>query len=270
MRLFFILALGRSGTNFLASLLAQDPKTRVHHQPDAGDPKLLALRYAGGFDTVAEALLEERFARLLAEAEGRGAEIYGEVNSYLRYETTWLSKRFQPTLIYLVRDGRDFVRSAFTRTVYTPWEEQQSVVPKDEDPYAPQWGSMSRFQRLCWYWKHTNEMLARSHGRPVQLERLLQDYDYLSERVLVPTGVCISREQWSRAVSKPVNTSEQDRRMRLLRRWILRRPQDQKIPPIPRWSHWDREMTEQFWQICGPTMEKMGYGTSESRGKQCG
>jgi hypothetical protein len=52
--------------------------------------------------------------------------------------------------------------------------------------------------------------------------------------------------------------------MRLLRRWILRRPRDQEIPPIPHWRDWDREKTQRFWQICGSTMEKMGYGRSDS------
>jgi hypothetical protein len=268
MRFFFILALGRSGTYSLASMLSRDPRALVHHEPDPGDAKLLAMRYAGTFDTVADALLEQRFARLLSEAEKRGAEIYGEANSFLRYESAWLENRFRPTLIHLVRDGRDYVRSAYTRTVYTPWEEQQPVVPRDGDTWAPRWAGLSRFQRLCWYWQHTNEMLATHHGAPVQMERILGDYEYLRDRVLEPTGIHLSRAQWARAVSAPVNTSEQNRRMRLLRRWILRRPRDEKIAPIPPWRSWDSELTEQFWEICGPTMQKMGYRESTPSGEQ--
>jgi hypothetical protein len=67
---------------------------------------------------------------------------------------------------------------------------------------------MSRFERLCWYWQHTNEMLAGCHQRPAQLERLLQDYDYLDERVLGAANNHLSRERWARAVNTPINTSE--------------------------------------------------------------
>jgi hypothetical protein len=257
MKMFFIMALGRSGTNFLASLLARDPRGRVHHEPYPLDPRLIVLRYAGGFDAVLGELLEERFSSLLPE-EGKAA-FYGEINSYLRYEVDWLRSRFDPALIHLVRDGRDFVRSAYIRGVYTPLEPDGPIVPKDSDPYAGEWPRMSRFQKLCWYWMHTNEFLASKIGALVRLEDLLRDYRLFEKSILQPTGLSISEDLWRREVERPRNTS---RAFRLRSRLVALFRGRKRIPdlrPLPRWQEWDAEMNGQFWKICGQTMRRFGY-----------
>jgi hypothetical protein len=257
MRMFFIMALGRSGTNFLASLLDRDSGGRVHHEPYALDPRLIVLRYAGGFDAVLNELLEERFRALLPKT-GR-AEFYGEINSYLRYEVDWLRSRFNPTLIHLVRDGRDFVRSAYIRGVYTPLEPDGPIVPKDSDPYAGEWPRMSRFQRLCWYWMHTNEFLASKIGSFVRFEDVLRDYGLFSDSILQPTGVTISEELWRREIARPRNTSRAfNLRSRLV--GLLRgRNRVPNLRPLPPWQDWDEDMTGQFRKICGQTMQRFGY-----------
>jgi hypothetical protein len=257
MRFFFVMALGRSGTNFLASLLARDGRGRVLHEPYPLDSSLLVLRYAGGFDGVVDHLLEERFKELLPDPE-RNA-FYGEVNSYLRYEVDWLRARFDPALIHLVRDGRDFVRSAYIRGVYTPLEPSGPIVPKDGEPHAGQWPRMTRFQRLCWYWMHTNEFLASRIYSFVRFEDLLRDYGIFKANILDPTGVQVSREVWRREVERPKNTS---RAFRLRSRLVGLLRGRRRIPdlrPLPPWSKWDDERAGQFWEICGPTMRRFGY-----------
>lgn len=258
MRVFFVLALGRSGTQFLSALLSSDPSGVVHHEPYGSDHRLIALRHAASFDRVLDGLLEQRFAELLPR-DG-GARFYGEVNSYLRYEVDWLRRRFDPALVHLVRDGRDFVRSAYIRDLYTPWQEDGPILPRDDDPYAVAWAGMTRFQRICWCWKHTNEFLGDRIPDFARFEGLLADYDYFARRILRPTGVEVSRETWSREVGRPRNTSRQFRLKRLARRWLVGRPQDRRVRGIPHWKQWDETMTRQFDEICGETMRRFGYG----------
>jgi len=257
MRMFFIMALGRSGTKFLASLLAHDRRGRVHHEPYPLDPRLIVLRYAGGFDAVLGNLLQERFAALLPGA-GQ-AEFYGEINSYLRYEVDWLRSRFDPLFVHLVRDGRDFVRSAYIRGVYTPLEPDGPIVPKDGDPYAGEWPRMSRFQRLCWYWMHTNEFLATKIAAAVRFEDVLRDYALFREKILEPTGVRVSEQLWRREVERPKNTSQGFRlRSRLV--GLLRGKRSiPDLRPLPPWQEWNDDMTGQFNAICGRTMDRFGY-----------
>jgi len=257
MRIFFVMALGRSGTNFLAELLAQDRRGVVHHEPYPYDARLINLRHSGAFDEVLDQLMEQRFRKLLPAA-GQ-AEFYGEINSYLRYEVDWLRRRFDPLMIHLVRDGRDFVRSAYIREVFTPYELDGPVLPRDDDPLAPRWGELSRFEKLCWYWDHTNRHLAERIERRVRFEDLIRDYDCLRREILEPSGVQVSRETWQQEIGRPRNTSRTFALRKRVKRWLGVQRQGPEIPPLPRWSELDEEQQARFWEICGETMERMGY-----------
>lgn len=257
MKVFFVLALGRSGTYFLSLLLSKDARGVVHHEPHGYDDKLPALRHAGKFDPVVDQMLERRFADLLPR-DGT-VEFYGEVNSFLRYEVDWLRRRFDPVMIHLVRDGRDFVRSAFIRELYTAWQPDSPILPRDDDPCAHRWAGLSRFQQICWLWQHTNEHLASRIPDFVRFEDLLSDYTVLEERVLRPTGLRVSRELWSREVNRPKNTSRRFRLRKLARGWISRNRRTSQLTPIPHWTRWEPSMTAQFWEICGDTMRRFGY-----------
>jgi hypothetical protein len=256
MKTFFVLALGRSGTAFLAALLGRDRKAVVHHEPYRLDHHLPFLRRAGVFDTVVDGLLEQRFTTL---HRGIDPSVYGEVNSYLRYEVDWLRRRFDPALVHLVRDGRDFVRSAYIRDVYSPTESEPPIVPKNGDPYATRWTDMTRFERLCWYWMRTNEELAEKIPAPVRLEDVVRSYPYFEERVLGPTGVQVPRAIWESERDKPRNTSREYQMRELVLAAIRLRKRERRIEPLPHWTRWDRTQTDAFWRICGATMEKLGY-----------
>jgi hypothetical protein len=258
MQLFFILALGRSGTNFLSRLLARDTRALVHHEPYALDPRLMMLRHSGGFERALDDLLEERF-RALLPADG-AALFYGEVNSYLRYEAEWLRRRFDPTLIHLVRDGRDFVRSAHPRGVYTRHELDGPIVPPDGDPWSERWSDLSRFQRLCWYWTHTNEHLTSTIASRVRFEDLLRDYELFRNEILQPIGLEIPQTVWRAEIDHPRNTSRGYRLRLAVRRLLRGRERLPSFKPLPHWSEWDEAPTEQFWEICGDTMRRCGYG----------
>jgi hypothetical protein len=256
MKIFFIMALGRSGTHFFASLLAKSPNALVYHEPMPEDQIYFGLRNRGNFNLVLDSYLERRFQKLLPPKDS--CQIYGEVNSYLRCEIDWLKKRFDPVLIHLVRDGRDFVRSAFTREIYT-LNAKNIVVPPDDDPDAGQWDTWNRFQKLCWYWKHTNESLGSKIEKTVRFEQLITDYRYFDENILKPTGLDIGFDLWKREVKKPKNTSKSRIMKQKIRAVVLARGKNQRIKPIPHWTQWDQKQIHQFDEICSETMKKFGY-----------
>lgn len=250
--LFFVLALGRSGTKFLTRLLATDPRaTVVHELPQ--DAYLLSLRYAGSMNQVVDGMLARRFEDSLS---GVSTPIYGEVNSYLRYETDWLTEQFSPVLIHLARDGRDVVRSAYPRPVYTPHEGQPPVVPKDTDPAAAKWTSMSRFEKLCWYWNHTNRMLRDRVPLLVRLEDILDDYDYFKSQLADRIGVQVPHAVWEAERGRPRNSSKVYRARQAAKTMLSRG----SLPsPLPHWREWSEELTSTFWDINGELMDELGY-----------
>jgi len=258
MRFFFVVALGRSGTEMLSTLLKNDPRAWVHHEPYDYDAKLVGLRRAGVFDSAVDSLLSSRFDDLLSRVSERH-EVYGEVNSYLRYEIEWLRERFSPAIVRIHRDGRDFVRSSYSRAVFTGEEGQLPILPLNGDIYAERWASLSRFEKLCWYWNHTNMHLAERVTIGAKMERAFREFGYFRERILEPLGLDVAEGSWASLVSRPRNTRAGYQRGRFARRLFSGSSRMDSPGSIPHWSNWDSDMTRRFWEICGDTMGQLGY-----------
>lgn len=258
MKTFFILSHGRTGTKFLAKMLNECDGAVVHHEPLLSDKNLVFYSYAKVFSNALSGMLSQRFEKLMKDAGS--AKFYGECNSYLRYEGEWLRQNLEATVIYICRDGRDFVRSAYPRKLYTDLEPQLAIIPMNGTHLADQWAKMSRFERICWYWTDTYERLWNdSNGNIHHIEDLLSNYSLFSKVILEPTGLSISEEQWGSSVNKPENsTSGNIVRKRLA--LLLKGNGDKGAGvQLPEWSEWTEEQRQQFNNICGPTMKKLGY-----------
>ena len=240
----------------LSAILDRAEGAAVRHEPCPDDVKLVGMRRAGIFDRVLDGQLRTRFDELEIPS---GTRVYGEVNSYLRYEAAWLRDQLDASLVFVCRDGRDFVRSAYERVVYTAADHQTPIVPADSDPVSAEWDRFDRFDKLCWYWAHTNEMLLEQVGGPVQMERTLSDYDYFREHVLGPVDLDVDAATWQSMVDRPMNTSAQSRRRRLVRAIVRRARGEVEAPRLPHWREWSTKQTDRFREIAGPTMERLGY-----------
>lgn len=238
---FFVLALGRSGTSFLAHLLNQAPGAHVVHEPIGED--FMAYQEAYHDPKAAEGYVK-RFRKKEIYLRARRLQTmgtYGEVNSALRRHARALTGAFpKATLFHLVRDGRDVVRSMSARRTMTPEDKNTSAIrPRPGDPWADEWEKMDRFARLCWYWQVENAYLRRSVERTVHFEALLDSYDYLCAHVLEPAGLQLPASVWEKAINRPRNVT-----------------QEHAMPP---WEKWTPAQKETFRAICGDEMRKNGY-----------
>ena len=241
--IFFVLAIGRSGSMFLSHLLCRSPDASVFHEPVLADFAAYPRAY---FDEEAAESYIRRFRKREIYLRLRGEEVrtYGEVNTNLRRHCKVLRREFtNSTLLHLVRDGRDVVRSMMSRRTFQPWDPVTSLIhPKEEDPWRSAWPRMSRFERCCWYWLVENRYLRTCADKTVQFENLLSDYGYLQRSILDPLSLHIPRDQWRSAVNRPENATKRYR--------------------IPHWSHWDADMRDAFDTICGEEMQRNGYEIS--------
>ena len=258
MKQFFILSHGRTGTNFLAKLLNGCNGAVVHHEPRDADKDLVFYSYSNSFSNVLDGLLKSRFKSLLENIPSSG--IYGECNSYLRYEGAWLKQHLDATVIYVCRDGRDFVKSAYPRKLYTELEAQLAIIPDDRSPFAADWHNMTRFDRICWYWADTyNTLWDHSQGNIHHVEDLLTDYEKFKKVILLPTGLSLSESDWKLTVQTPENSTSSNllRKKALL---LLKGKSNQGVgKEIGPWKEWSASQKKSFETICGETMEKLGY-----------
>ncbi len=235
---FFVVALGRSGTTFLADLLDRAPGCAVFHEA-RGDWPALSRAFANP-ETAHEYLAGARERLVAARIRSSGCAIYGEVNSYLRYHVPALIERWDPTILHLFRDGRAVVRSVMNRPTFTP-EDRSTVnlMPRREDPWAAEFPQFDRFAKVCWYWASTNRDLLDWDLARARFEDVTASYEAFSEQVLEPLGLDVSREIWEERVGRPKNASKSNH--------------------FPAWEDWSSRQQEQFERICGPVMARLGY-----------
>jgi hypothetical protein len=237
---FFILAMGRSGSMFMANLLNQVPEAQVCHEPMIADfPAYTQAFYS---EEVAEDYLRRfRQKDICLRMRPNEYEVYGEVNTNLRRHCKAL-KHFFPNviLLHLVRDGRDVVRSMRSRRTFRAWDPVTVLIhPLQESQWREVWTQMDRFEKLCWYWATENRYLRHNIDRTVQFEKILSNYDYFARQVLAPLGLTLSRDTWLSMKQRPKNAT---------RRYS-----------IPHWSDWDVAKRRAFGKICGGEMRANGY-----------
>ena len=239
-RLFFILGFGRSGTAFMADLLDRALGAHVFHEPVLEDfsahmrahySSRAAQSYMRGFRK------REIYHRTRQAPPG----VYGEVNATLRCHAGAIRDIFPGvTLLHLVRDGRDVVRSTVPRRTMTLRNPFSMMMhPMDSDPWHAHWAGMDRFARICWFWQEENRRLRTTIGRTVQFEKILSSYEYFRTEVLAPCGIQIEEQVWREAISSPRNIT----------------PRHQ----MPKWEDWSPHQQTTFREICGAEMAACGY-----------
>lgn len=189
-RTFFVMGSGRTGSTSCIRILgtASNAETFSEPRPNLaveirrsllGDPEMRDPRpaiWAARIDSIRQVL-----------ARGK---IYGEKDLKFFAWLPCLRDLFNPRFVFVLRDGRDVVRSlmnwhyqihgnlyreagdearlstqARERVAGLPLEkdlvEQGRPRPLPEDPCFERWPSMSRFEMFAWYWAHVTRVAQR-------------------------------------------------------------------------------------------------------------
>lgn len=239
--MFFALGMGRSGTNFLATLLGNcAADAAVFHEPIVEDFE--AFVEAHKSVRAGQRYLDHfRVRRMYDLVRDREVRVYGEVNSALRYHGQALKSAFpQAKLMHLVRDGRDVVRSVMSRAHYMPGATGHlALEPNPSDPLYDRWPTLSRFEKVCWLWADANRRLSEELDWVVKFEQLTGDYDYFRDNIIDQFGLEVSADRWQAETNRPRNVT--------------------KTFTFPRSRDWDATLAAQFDAICGEQMAVLGY-----------
>lgn len=237
---FFIFSLGRSGTQFFSRLLNNDSKAVVVHEPLRRD----TLEYARSFSdnySYNEYINSFRIKYIQHNVSHQSIKVYGEVNSYLRRHAAAIMANIPNVKgFYLIRDGRDVVRSMMSRGSMSNNWFYNNIIPQNDDPYFSAWHSMERFEKCCWVWESENAMLYSTFGPAMKFELLLNDYEYLKSNLLDVLHLDISKEIW-----------EKER--------LIKSENRTKQFTCEPYSKWPVVWKDAFWKICGDMMQKHGY-----------
>ena len=242
---FFILGAGRSGTQMLSGLLNKSRYAMVLHEPNRHDDRNQYIQSRENPDYALGYVAQFRKYQILNRIEIQPPVIYGEVTGTLRYSARALQEVFSNAkFLILVRDGRDVVRSIMgMKTFYRKGSRPfHRIMPLHDDPCYELWANMSRFEKTCWLWANSYSLLLESIPATavIQLERIVKEYDYFRERILVPLDLSITFEQWQESVKRKSKNAT-------------------RIYTFPQWKDWSVEYSRSFSKICGEMMTKLGY-----------
>lgn len=169
---------GRTATLSLSQSLDKLGGVRSFHERSAIDGPSFLFRSQSS-DNREEILTylksEDQFATALNAAN------YVAVNPYYRFAGDLLRKHFGWKIAHLVRHPKTYLESVYVRNTFTPADKGEYRLPVKEDPFHSQWGSATRFERLCWYYAKTLVYFAKSDINWYKFEEIIADVSALNK-----------------------------------------------------------------------------------------
>jgi hypothetical protein len=248
----FITGLGRSGSTFLAQLLAHDQDADVHHEYINSREFFLMSWYLPA-EIYASRVL--RHAKEEIERT-RSRPRFVDVNSYLQNSVEALRDVFDdPQIYHLVRDPRLVIPSLYMRRD----NGQMRMLPKDPEAMDI-FLRGSKFEQICWHWAQTTRQLLDSGTRLLQFDKVLGSYEYLHETLLEPAGLNVSNDAWQAVRTKRVNNTKP----RIIRRVYAavsgRTFVHEVLAPF---ADWTPDQHAVFTRHCGDLCERLGYSNKQ-------
>ena len=146
--MLIITGTGRSGTGTMAKLFGGHHEFRVRYILDKYF--LHAVPHSDPFDTI-----EKRITVMLDLHQGIDRETFVDSsNLYIYFIDALYLLNPEIKIVFTVRNGKDFVRSAFSRK----WHENNAfgTVPLRKNRYYDQWNSLTPIQKNAWIWDYRN------------------------------------------------------------------------------------------------------------------
>ncbi len=272
--LFFGASAGRSGTMTLANLLNAEDRVVCLHEgkirrlEESGEQWLpfLTLQNLEAYrhpDRAVEIFRRMR-SKIVALAEEHDLVALGDIAYNNSPFVGAIPEVFpQARLMVLIRDGRDFVRSAYTGDQEDPtpvgWPKDRPLSkleqyialgrlrPAGSSAEDSPWHRLTPLEKNAWLWAETNRIIFDNLSR------------WPEDRVLV-----LRLEDF---VADPLATYAQVRRFLRLPgpmpeaapRLIEKKINHRSHYVLPPWKEWSPEMTSAFWDQAGEMMQRLGY-----------
>jgi hypothetical protein len=241
-RHYYFLSTARSGSTWLARCLDHATSVTARHEFTLNhrfkDGVLKPAKHTGaGFiDLLGNA---DELNRLIGEAREWSESLatdYAEANVYLERCVDSMPHDEETIYVHLHRDPGDVVRSLLQRGWYqVPFDDRYPRIDIDG------WDHMTQLEQICWYVRDTNRRLAELCTFSIAFEHMVEDPDYLAER-LSELGIVVYPRFMREVFEDKLNATLA---------W--------DVPPQEVWSQADRHT---FNSICGPVREALAYADS--------
>jgi len=239
-KMYFFLSAARSGSKWLANFLNTATPMYALHEFTLNyrfkeEELVPEKRTSHGF---ADLVHEKEKARVLLIESRHWIETlkqdFAEANVYLERFLPLVKEIFpEAVLVHLHRDPKDVVRSLMNRNWYdTPEDEKHAKMEVDN------WDNLSQFEKVCWYVRLANESLVDFCTHRIVFEEMVQDIEYLSERLL-SLGIPVFPRLGAKVFEETVNANV--------------------CQEFPEYSGWNDEQMYIYHGIMWPVIMELGY-----------
>ncbi len=184
---------------------------------------------------------------------------YIETSGFNFYAAKYIKEEFPDTkIIHLIRDARDFVTSlhnfmpgrktAWIANHYVPfWNISASrvgILKRNE------WNNYSKFDKMLWWWKYKNELIAELFNTSQEDYFLLRLEDIINPSTRL--GYLKKLLAFAELDYKPGCET-----------FFNKKKNKSKVKIFPKWPEWTPEMAKKTDAICGDLMKKYNYGLEQ-------
>jgi len=268
-RVFFIVGCGRSGTTSLTRILDTASNAEVFVEQE---PKLCIdsrIKYQFGMNLSDEYIMKSKKDAI--RNTHKNNLVYGDKNPNFLFFIDELIANFDSKFVFVFRDGRDVVRSmmdwdAHGKVHYGRFEDDTSshvtqpeenfwdfarLRPREGEAFYADWRSLSKFEKLSWYWNKYNELLldkmqGLDKNRYIKVNMTGIDADAV-KKIFDFLGL----EEFDEGIVATLLTS---RINSIKENWNT---QDM----FPKWKEWDTFLRSRFDRFARPMMTTLGYYT---------
>lgn len=243
----FFLSTGRSGTAFLAKLFESDPGVHAVHEPK---PRLFQERL-DVFHT--GDLLANRWRSTLRSGRARrinaiaaAGRTYVETSAFLSFFTPVLHQMMPAAkFVYIHRHPGEVVRSGMRRRWYDGHPNDHTRLCPPASLAGVDWGSMTPFEKICWYWNAYNE----------QCLNCLQLIE-AGRKLIIPFEEMMTVE----GATKLLSFSELSVPCEDKIQAMLAQPENAQLSgDFPHYSEWSEGDKATLRKLAKPCMDQLGY-----------
>lgn len=264
----FVLSTGRSGSMMIARALAKHPALFAIHEPQIHLNVEAYVAWKLGKSVLDRRVLskvELKRKRKVEQVQENGL-IYVESSHYLSLLIPYLASIFDARFVHLVRDGRQFVRSAmdcgFYQRIHSPSAMAKQVVRRkflidvgvtDEDLLlVPPLLAHTRFRRCAWLWSEVNTIICE------ELDKLPSEHHFFLK--LEDFG-----EKSLGELLSFMNISSDANMIRRMLNIGYDRPNStiQRQFPIP--LAWSEKQNLEFTKFAKNTMQRLDYPMNKAK-----
>jgi len=224
---FFCLNSGNCGSTYMVDLLRKNGIENCHHE-QRPDFNLLGSEYF-----VESTPDPQKEAKLVKMMQVTRKNTFFEASNRLFALTPIIEQSFpNAKFIHLHRNGQETVRSILSRPYLTDFFTRYTVVRNILSPFPKR---KTNFEKACLFWNTLNKTILDD----------LKNHDHLS----LP---------FKKLVNGDLVELESFMHIKIKRRKEAK-VNGTKFEKVRKFDEWPEHQKQIFWDICGDTMERMGY-----------